>query len=98
MREKCTTASYRCISRFEHEHVIETTQLVVNVRPQVAVTRKQAVEHVFGTLKAWLCTTPWLTKTFPKVITEISLAVPAYNMKRMIKIAEMQDMLRAIAT
>ena len=57
----------------------------------------QHVEHVFGTLKAWLGTTPLLTKTLPKVRTEISLAVLAYNMKRMIKIVGMQGMLRAIA-
>ena len=72
-------------------------QLRLNARPQVAVVRKQTVEHVFGTLKAWLGTTPLLTKTLPKVRTEISLAVLAYNMKRMIKIVGMQGMLRAIA-
>ena len=71
-------------------------QLRLNARPQVAILRKQTVEHVFGTLKAWLGTTPLLTKTLPKVRTEISLAVLAYNMKRMIKIVGMQGMLRAI--
>ena len=55
-------------------------QLRLNARPQVAILRKQTVEHVFGTLKAWLGTTPLLTKTLPKVRTEISLAVLAYNM------------------
>ena len=97
MRARCTTASYRRVSRWEHEHVLETMQLRLNARPQVAVVRKQTVEHVFGTLKAWLGTTPLLTKTLPKVRTEISLAVLAYNMKRMIKIVGMQGMLRAIA-
>jgi len=71
-------------------------QLRLNARPQVAILRKQTVEHVFGTLKAWLGTAPLLTKTLPKVRTEISLAVLAYNMKRMIKIVGMQGMLRAI--
>ncbi|AMJ56602.1 hypothetical protein AXG53_08030 [Stenotrophomonas sp. KCTC 12332] len=71
-------------------------QIRLNARPQVAIVRKQTVEHVFGTLKAWLGTTPLLTKTLPKVRTEISLAVLAYNMKRMIKIVGMQGMLRAI--
>ena len=97
IRDRCTTASYRRVSRWEHEHVLETMQLRLNARPQVAVVRKQTVEHVFGTLKAWLGTTPLLTKTLPKVRTEISLAVLAYNMKRMIKIVGMQGMLRAIA-
>ncbi|HCF6844156.1 TPA: transposase [Pseudomonas aeruginosa] len=57
----------------------------------------RAVEHVFGTLKSWLGTTPLLTKTLPKVKTEISLAVLAYNMKRMIKIMGTDGMVRAIA-
>lgn len=63
----------------------------------MAVIRKQTVEHVFGTLKAWLGTTPLLTKTLPKVREEISLAVLAYNMKRMINIVGMPRMMQAIA-
>jgi len=97
MRTRCTTSNYRRVGRWEHEHVLEAMQFRLNARPQVAILRKQTVEHVFGTLKAWLGTTPLLTKTLPKVRTEISLAVLAYNMKRMIKIVGMQGMLRAIA-
>jgi hypothetical protein len=44
-----------------------------------------------------LGTTPLLTKTLPKVRTDISLTVLAYNMKRMIKIIGMPGMLKAIA-
>ncbi len=71
--------------------------MLLDARPQAAVVRKQTVEHVFGTLKSWLGTTPLLAKTLPKVRTEISLAVLAYNMKRMIKIMGAQGMVRAIA-
>lgn len=97
MRTRCTTASYRRITRWEHEHVLERMQMLLDARPQAAVTRRQTVEHVFGTLKSWLGTTPLLTKTLPKVRTEISLAVLVYNMKRMIKIMGVQGMVRAIA-
>jgi hypothetical protein len=97
MRTKCTTASYRRITRWEHEHVLERTQLLLDARPEAAVARRQTVEHVFGTLKSWLGTTPLLTKTLPKVKTEISLAVLAYNMKRMIKIMGTEGLVRAIA-
>ena len=96
MRTRCTTSSYRRITRWEHEHVLETMQMLLHARPQAAVARRQTVEHVFGTLKSWLGTTPLLTKTLPKVRTEISLAVLAYNMKRMIKIMGTQGMVRAI--
>ena len=97
MRSRCTTASYRRITRWEHEDVLERMQMLLDARPQAAVVRRQTVEHVFGTLKSWLGTTPLLTRTLPKVKTEISLAVLAYNMKRMIKIMGTEGMVRAIA-
>ena len=97
MKAKCTTASSRRIARFAHEHVLERMQLPLDARPEAAVARRQTVEHVFGTLKSWLGTTPLLTRTLPKVRTEISLAVLAYNMKRMIKIMGAQGMVRAIS-
>jgi hypothetical protein len=77
--------------------VLETMQVRLEARPEAAVVRRQTVEHALGTLKAWLGTTPLLTKILPRVRTEVSLAVRAYNMKRMIKIMGMQGMMRAIA-
>ena len=97
MQTKCTTARYRRITRWEHEDVLERMQMLLDVRPQAAVVRRQTVEHVFGTLKSWLGTTPLLMKTLPKVRTEVSLAVLAYNMKRMIKIMGTEGMVLAIA-
>jgi hypothetical protein len=66
--------------------------------PEAAVVRRSTVEHVFGTLKAWLGTTPLLTKTLPRVSTEMSLAILTYNLKRVIKIIGAQPLIRAIAT
>lgn len=42
-------------------------------------------------------TTPLLTKTLPRVSTEMSLAILAYNMKRVIKIVGMQRLMSAMA-
>lgn len=81
----------------EHEHAIETMQMLLDARPQAAVARRQTVEHVFGSLDARLGIAPLLSRTLPKVRAEISLAVLAYNMKRMIKIMGAQGMMRAIA-
>ena len=97
MKAKCTTADYRRIMRWEHGYVLETMQARLDVTPQAAVARRQTVGHVFGTLKAWLGATLLLTKTLPSVRTEVSLAVLAYNMKRMIKIVGTQGIARAIA-
>ena len=54
--------------------------------PEAMTIRRQTVEHPFGTLKAWMGGTHFLTRTLEKVKTEISLQVLAYNMKRMINI------------
>ena len=48
--------------------------------------RRQPVEHPFGTLKAWMGASHFLTKTLPRVRTELSLHVLAYNLKRMLQI------------
>jgi len=44
------------------------------------------VEHPFGTLKAWMGATHFLTKKLTNVSTEMSLHVLAYNMKRVINL------------
>ena len=50
------------------------------------LVRRKTVEHPFGTLKSWMGSTHFLTKTLEKVRTEMSLHVLAYNLKRMIQI------------
>ena len=59
--------------------------------------RRQTVEHPFGTLKAWMGSTHFLTKTLDKVRAEMSLQVLAYNMKRMISIFGAKRLMQAIA-
>jgi len=97
MKSDCTTSAYRRVARWEHEHVLDAMQKRLDAFPEAAVVRRRTVEHVFGTLKAWLGTTPLLTKTLPRVSTEISLAVLAYNLKRVIKIIGAQPLMRAMA-
>ena len=48
--------------------------------------RRQTVEHPFGTIKHWMGSAHFLTKTLKRVSTEMSLHVLAYNLKRVIKI------------
>ena len=54
--------------------------------PEVMGVRRQTVEHPFGTVKAWMGATHFLTRTLEKVRTEMSLHILAYNLKRMITI------------
>ena len=65
--------------------------------PEAMTIRRQTVEHPFGTLKAWMGSTHFLTKTLKNVRTEMSLQVLAYNMKRMITMFGVKPFVRAIA-
>jgi hypothetical protein len=64
--------------------------------PDAMGVRRQTVEHPFGTLKAWMGATHFLTRTLDKVRTERSLHVPAYNLKRMIRIFGVRPLMAAI--
>ena len=64
--------------------------------PAASKWRRQTVEHVFGTLKMWMGSTHFLTQTLPKVQTEMSLHVLAYNIKRAISILGMQALIQAM--
>jgi hypothetical protein len=59
---------------------------------------RQTVEQPFGTVKASMGYTHFLTRGLPRVKTEMSLHVLAYNLKRVINIlgtAALMDAMRA---
>jgi hypothetical protein len=64
--------------------------------PEAGRIRRQTVEHTFGTLKAWMGATHFLTKTIPRVKTEMSLHVLAYNLKRVMQIVGVRPLIQAI--
>ena len=86
IKAKCTTGKERRIKRWEHETVLDTMQQRLDEAPEKMEVRRQTAEHPFGTIKAWMGSTHFLTKTLPKVSTEMSLHVLAYNLKRVMKI------------
>ena len=96
LKPKCTTGKQRRIARWEHEAVLERMQARLNQRPQAARERRQTVEHTFGTLKAWMGASHFLTRTLPKVRTEMSLQVLAYNMKRVIRLLGTASLIKAM--
>jgi transposase len=98
IKAKCTTSSdYRYITRWEHEDVLDAMQRRLDRKPETSRLRRQTVEHPFGTLKAWMGATHFLTKTLPRVSTEMSLHVLAYNLKRAIQILGVQPLMGAMA-
>jgi len=64
--------------------------------PDMMRIRRQTVEHPFGTIKAWMGATHFLTRTIEKVSTEMSLHVLAYNMKRVIKLLGSAELIKVI--
>jgi transposase len=96
IKDRCTTGDYRRIRRWEHEEVLERAQQRLDKKPEAMTLRRRTVEHVFGTLKHWMGSTHFLTKTLAHVGTEMSLHVLAYNLKRVIAILGMTKTTRAM--
>jgi transposase len=96
IKNACTTAKQRLISRWEHEHVVEAVQRRLDQHPERMRVRRETVEHPFGTIKAWMGATHFLTKTLPKVATEMALHVLAYNLTRVTNIMGVRPLLVAM--
>jgi hypothetical protein len=86
IKEQCTTGKERRITRWEHEHVLETVQRRLDANPQAMRQRRETVEHPFGTIKARMGATHFLMKTLPRVASEMALHVLAYNLTRVMNI------------
>jgi hypothetical protein len=92
LKAKCTTGEQRRISRWEHEEI----QTRLDKAPDSMRIRRQTVEHPFGTLKAWMGSTHFLTKTLDRVSTEMSLHVLAYNLKRVMNLLGTTTLMEAM--
>ena len=84
------------MSRWEHEEVLEAAQARLDRNPDMMRIRRATVEHPFGTLKAWMGSTHFLTKTLDRVSTEMSLHVLAYNLKRAMRVLGIGPLIQAI--
>jgi len=56
--------------------------------PHAMRQRRETVAHPFGTMKARMGATHFLTKTLPKVAAELALSVLAYNLTRVMNIGD----------
>ena len=63
--------------------------------PNAMRTRRETVEHPFGTLKMRMGAMHFLCKTLPKVATEMALCVLGYNLTRVLNIVSMKPLLAA---
>ena len=86
----------RRVKRWKHAAVLDDMQTRLDRQLEMVRGRRRTVQHPFGTLKCWMGATHFLMKTLAHVSTEMSLHVLAYNLKRVMKILGVGEMLQAI--
>jgi transposase len=96
LKSKCTPSPQRRIKRWVHEDVLERAQERLDKNPNAMRTRRETVEHPFGTLKMRMGATHFLCVTLPKVATEMALCVLGYNLTRVLNIVGMKPLLAAV--
>jgi len=75
IKDRRTTGKERRITRWEHEHVVEAVERRLDEHPERMRTRRNTVEHPFGTIKSWMGATHFQMRTLKKVGTEMALHV-----------------------
>jgi transposase len=96
LKSRCTPSPLRRIKRWEHEDVLEAVQKRLDENPHAMRTRRETVEHPFGTMKMRMGATHFLMKTLPNVATEMALCVLTYNLTRVLNIVGVPAVLEAI--
>jgi transposase len=96
VKKSCTPGQERRVTRWEDEAVLDAMQTRLDHFPGAMRIRRQTVEHAFGTIKLWMGSAHFLTKTLKRVADEMSLHVLAYNLKRAIKLLGMGPLMQAI--
>jgi transposase len=96
IKRQCTPAKERRITRWAHEHLIEEVQARLDANPDLMRVRRETVEHPFGTIKARMGATHFLTKRLPNVAAEMALHVLAYNLTRVMTILGRPALIAAI--
>ncbi len=96
LKVQCTTGKERRITRWEHEHILEDVQQRLDEHLEMMRTRRETVEHPFGTIKYWMGYTHFQMKTLKRVATEMALHVLAYNLKRVINIMGIRPLIAAM--
>src|SRR6201987_4449066 len=96
LKPKCTPDKLKRIKRWKHERVLDAMQARLDRMPDAMGVPRQTAEHPFGTVKAWMGSTPFLNRTLTRGSTEMSLHVLAYNIKRVIAIIGVGPLLQAI--
>jgi transposase len=96
LKSQCTGASFRHISRWEGEAVLNRMAERLAARPGILDVRRETVEHPFGSMKQWMNQGAFLMKGLEKVRGEFSLTAFAYNLRRAITILGVPALMKAV--
>jgi len=96
LKRDCTTGKQRRVKRWEREDVLERAKARLDSFPGAMQQRRETAEHPFGTIKAWMGATHFKMKTLAHVATEMALHVLAYNIKRVIAILGVPELVKGI--
>ncbi len=97
LKQQCTATSRRTVYRFLHEEALQRSQ--EHATAEAMRMRRGTVEHPFAALKYHIFGHPrFLLRGLEGAQTEISLAVMAYNLKRMLNVLGGAKLALALAT
>ena len=95
LRPRCTKV-YRKVSRLENEAVLDRMAERLKARPEVLNTRREIVEHPFGTIKQWMNQGAFLMRGLDKVRAEFGLTALVYNLRRALNILGVPALMKAL--
>ena len=96
LKKQCTrNKANRTITREDNEHLVEAMAQRMKAQPQKFRLRKTLAEHPFGTIKRAMGYTHFTLKGLEKVRAEWSLITLAYNLKRVLKLMSIPQLIAA---
>ena len=98
LKPRCTrNKDGRKLTRWVDEHVLEAMARRLRADRALYAKRKELAEHPYGTMKRAMDQGYFLLKGLRKVRGEFSLTVLAYNLKRVLNIVGVPQLLDAVA-
>ena len=98
LRPRCTrNKDGRKLTRWVDEHLLEEMEVRLRARPDLFRQRKALAEHPFGTMKRAMDQGYFLLRGLAKVRGEFSLTSLAYNLRRVINLLGVPQLLAAVA-
>lgn len=94
---KCTVSSRRLVNRHWYEEAVQANAVRMAAAPHMMALRRQTVEHPFGTIKQHILRNArLLLRGLKGARAELSLAVMAYNFKRVVHMIGSQKLMQAL--